>query len=345
MRVSKLILIVFCLFLGMGVYVGVEKAFFSKKGGSPQQTGNKLVSPVDKQRIYGLDVLPKEEKTIDFSKENNSEDESIIKGEQDIIFNNSTPSVKNIKPRYDTLPKDSIVDESFFNIAANFLIKKYDFKEKRFKFSLKQLNLYFGIDLKGFKTDSKDILQSRRRVLKYVLDSYFLKYITPIINNLFFKNIELKLDSLVKNKNISNYDKKIFYKNLSNLFLSYSEVINLFLNSYESYMKDIRNYFLIQRRLIKVYQQYWQLEEKDVSQKERLGNLIKKNIFAREYLKRKILARLQLKQITREDKLYLCFWLYRRLDQDKFSFTEIKNLAELLKETGKFLQKQIKSDF
>ena len=241
------------------------------------------------------------------------------------------------------LPANSVFSLNFFDLASDFLLKNYDFKQNRFVFSLKKANLYFGLNLPGIakdKLNTGDLSLQRQLVLKYVLNSSFGQRILPIANYWLKQDLEHKLDELATKGQINQEQKQLFYQKLAQSLKRYAQLITTYLNA-EEYLNSLFNdYFLAQQNLMQIYQQYWQLEDSQSRERDQLARLIKKNIFVREKVKQKILARFAAVQgVSLEDKFYLSLWVYRRLARNGFKPNDVFVLVDCLQKTAEFFLK------
>ncbi|MDQ7031640.1 MAG: hypothetical protein Q9M37_02840 [Desulfonauticus sp.] len=355
-----LILIFIGLVFILGVLWGIKYFLSRETGEQPSANTSKIISTINHTVENSNVTKVPQGKLFEnvFSEQQNVSKNKTVESEQNITSNENQSLVeqtvsrekvlKNKKESVNTcvLPSNSLLRFNFFTRLATFLTNHYDFKTKKFSFSLKQINLTFGIKVNNFfnVNQNMDIYQQRYEILKYLLNKDFIKILLPNLNCLFYNTLDKKLNYLIKIKKITTEDKHNFYSKLVDKIKNYNRCISIFIDKNELMYNYIQDYFLLQERLTKVYETYWTLNDNDIEQKEKLGTMIKKYIFSRELLRKKILKQFrQIKGISDSDKLYLCFWLYRRIVTNKFSLFQLQNLVDGLYQTGEFIRLQAKS--
>lgn len=280
----------------------------------------KITSKVDKNTTYGYDFSAMGVKSF----EENKTEEVIEKTETAEKAEIVQEEKKPLFPKVDFFGLD-LVEE-----LIDFLLNNYDFKQDRFTFSLKKLNLTFGVELNYFNIPEENISKKRLLVFKKILNSNFYDKIFPILTDYVVYRIDEKVDGFFKKNKIDIKKKSVFYSNLQRKILALASIIKRSIKD-KRIFKSLEDYMLIQNSLKDIYAKYWQLQEKDSEQKVELGSLIKQKILAREKVQNKMLTFLKGEPLDNEDKLYLLFWTYRRLKQDGFKSEEVLVFADMLK--------------
>ncbi|HCO12261.1 MAG TPA: hypothetical protein DIT19_03430 [Desulfonauticus sp.] len=284
---------------------------------------SKVSSKIDKNTTYGYEFSSLKPEVS----ENNTEE--VVEEEK------KEEQVTDLPP---TFPQVSFFQVELVDRVIDFFLKNYDSQRDNFTFSLKKMNLYFGVDLEGFTAEGEDVQQKRLFIFKQLFSTSFSQEIFPLLKSFVLYRLNDKLDSYVKENNWPEAKRKLFLTSLQEKILAIARELNL-MGSKTELVTGIKDYLEIQKSLYQIYAKYWQLEEKDKEEKARLGDLIKKTIFAREHLQKKILAQLKDVGLSAEDKLYLGLWTYRRMEKDGFTSVEILRLASMLEDLAKSLLK------
>lgn len=283
----------------------------------------KVTSKVDKNTTYGYDFSALEVKSF----EENKTEEVVEKSE---IQTKAEIEQEKKEKKEPLFPKVDFFGLDLVEQLIDFLLNNYDFKQDKFTFSLKKLNLTFGTELDYFNISEKNISQKRLKVFKKLLNNDFYNKIFPILKEYVVYRLDKKVDSFFKQNKIDVKKKSYFYGRLQKKLLALAFTIEKAIKD-KKVFKSLEEYMLIQSNLKDIYAKYWQLQEKDSEEKVKLGNLIKQSILARERVQNKILTLIKSEGLDNGDKLYLLFWTYRRLEQDAFKPEEVLLLADMLK--------------
>ncbi len=250
-------------------------------------------------------------------------------------------------PEEDEQPADefstAIIGDGFINTLAEMIFDNYfppraPGEPSSFTLSFNRLNMHFATDLSDFHVDDQDILKARQEVMGHLLQPAALQLAAEYFGPRLVERIVYLAGNREKPVPVDQgmVERLLTPSETADLLRVFSIRVSYLAHVFEKSAADEKVielaglYLEAVDDLRDVYFEYWQLDDSQVQETERLGREIKALIEKREVFRDKMLSRVATAEMLRagHDYLYEIQWVYRRVEIDGYSRNSIRALAE-----------------